>query len=121
MTRRPGLRALAFALAVLAVLAAFAWQHLSYTPNSGPGVFDNPASFRAYVDGLGIGSISREQAMARLVREGFRCDEFTDGSVGCYRRVKGSQCGENQFVDLVATPTGGQRAPVSTRFGQVCR
>lgn len=109
------------ALAVLAVLAAVSWQHLSYTPNAGPGIFDNPQSFRAYVDGLGLDSLPREQAMGRLMGEGFRCDEFADGSVGCYRRVKGSQCGENQFVDLAATRAGGQRGPVSTRFGQVCR
>lgn len=121
MRRRPGLRAFAFALAVLAALAAVSWQHLSYTPNAGRGIFDNPESFRAYVDGLGLGSLAKAQAMNRLTGEGFRCDEFADGSVGCYRRVKGSQCGENQFVDLAATRAGDQRVPVSTRFGQVCR
>jgi hypothetical protein len=108
----------ATAAAILAALALFAWHFLSYAPNTGRDIFDNEAAYQAYVAGLGLGSMAPAEARDRLMLEGFRCELFPDGSSSCHRRAMGSQCGEQQFVDLAAP---GSRVPVTTRFGLTCR
>ena len=102
-------------LAVIAVLGA----RLSYEPNTGTGIYDSPMAFDAYVAGLGLSGNSLEQAQARLTREGFRCEGFSDGTAICHRKVRGSNCAEQQFVDL--KPAGTASHGVSTRFGLTCR
>lgn len=117
--KRPAVRAAAIAVAILVVLAAFAWRHLSYAPNTGKNIYDSPAAFDAYVDRLGLAALPDADARNRLMVEGFRCELFPDGAASCYRKVQGSQCGELQSVDLAAPGSKDKR--VSTRFGLTCR
>ncbi|HEX7812909.1 MAG TPA: hypothetical protein VF460_13450, partial [Burkholderiales bacterium] len=98
--KRPAV--VAAAAAILATGAAGWWLDLSYSPNTGKNIHDNEASFQAYVVKLGLGSISLEDAKNRLMLAGFRCESFADGGVSCHRKVRGSKCGEQQFVDLKA-------------------
>ncbi|HWA13683.1 MAG TPA: hypothetical protein VHA15_11360 [Burkholderiales bacterium] len=109
---------LAVALAILGALALFAWRYLVDVPNTGRNIFGDEAAFRAYVSGLGLASMAPGAARDRLMLEGFRCELFADGTSSCHRRAQGSQCGEQQFVDLPAPGTG---AAVATRFGLSCR
>lgn len=102
-------------LAAIAILAA----RLSYEPNAGTGIYDSPIAFDAYVAGLGLPGMTPEQAQGRLVREGFRCEGFSDGTATCHRKVRGSNCAEQQFVDL--KPAGAASQGISTRFGLTCR
>lgn len=129
MTRRilppPGLsrnRRLAVAALVLALLLAGAagLSRLGYQPNTGPDVFDSKAEFDAFVAGLRLESLALDQAGETLVRRGFRCDLLDPGNLSCHRRVRGSNCGEQQFVDLLTGTAGGAPLRVSTRFGLTC-
>ncbi len=115
------LPALLAGVAILAAAAAGWWLNLSYSPNTGRNIHDNEAAFGAYVASLGLASASLEDAKTRLMLEGFRCELFADGSVSCHRKVRGSKCGEQQFVDLKVPAGGGTGHSTSTRFGLVCR
>lgn len=119
MKRRAAVAATVVAVALLALLAALAWRYLSHAPNTGKNIFDDPAAFTTYVDGLGLAALPAPDARNRLMLEGFRCELFADGGSSCYRRVQGSNCGELQFVDLAAPGADANR--VSTRFGLTCR
>ncbi len=118
-------------LAAIALLAgtAFALSRLGYRPNTGPDVFDSPAAFDRYVAELRLETLVLEQAGARLGEAGFRCELLAPGNLSCYRKVRGSNCGERQFVDLASgdsatsDPGEGPRAGalrISTRFGLTC-
>jgi hypothetical protein len=109
------------AAAILAAGFAGWWLNLSQSPNTGKNIYGSEASFQAYVAGLGLASGTLEDAKNRLMVEGFRCELFADGAVGCHRKVLGSNCGEQQFVDLKPAGTGGPGPSVSSRFGLVCR
>lgn len=121
MKNRKRLTVFAAAAAILAAGTAGWWLNLSYSPNTGKNIYDNEASFQAYVANLGLAAASLEDAKSRLMLEGFRCELFADGAVVCHRKVQGSKCGEQQFVDLKVPGTGGAAHAVSTRFGLVCR
>lgn len=108
-------------VAIAVAVAAGSWLHLSYVPNTGKNIYDNEAAYKAYVAGLGLGSVTIEAARNRLILEGFRCELFADASVSCERLAQGTNCGERQFVDLTVPGTGGSRHAVSSRFGLVCR
>lgn len=114
-------RAAAIAAAALAAILAAGWLHLSYTPNSGKDIYDNEAAFAAYVAGLGLASMSFEQARSRLAAEGFRCDMLSEDNASCSRRLRGSSCGELQSVDLKMHAADGALHSVTTRFGLTCR
>ena len=109
------------AAAGLAILAALALLSVRWSsePNTGPGIFDNASAFDAYVAGLGLTGASPPQVAARLAAEGFHCQAFADGTASCHRKVRGSRCAEQQFIDI---PAGNGTSPgVSTRFGLTCR
>lgn len=119
------------AAAAIALLAGIvlALSRLGYRPNTGPDVFDNPAAFDRYVAELGLGTLALEQAGARLGKAGFRCELLAPGNLSCYRKVRGSNCGERQFVDLASGDSGTRRPGetqtsgilrISTRFGLTC-
>ena len=119
------------ALAAIALLAgaAFALSRLGYRPNAGPDVFDSPAAFDRYVAELRLETLALEQAGVRLGKAGFRCELLAPGNLSCYRKVRGSNCGERQFVDLASGDAGtnrpGEPQPagtlrISTRFGLTC-
>lgn len=114
------LQALFAGTAILAAAAGGWWLNLSYSPNTGKNIYDNEAAFGAYVANLGLASASLQDAKTRLLLEGFRCELFADGSVSCHRKVLGSKCGEQQFVDLKVS-AGGSGHSTSVRFGLVCR
>lgn len=110
------------ALAVLVATAAAAWWlNLSFSPNTGKNIYNTEATFKSYVASLGLANMALDAAKNRLMVEGFRCELFADGNVSCNRKVQGSKCGEQQFVDLAVSSNGGLTHSVSTRFGLVCR
>ncbi len=109
--------ALAAALAVAAAL----WLHFSHAPNTGQDIYDNEPAFKAYVASLGLAALSFEEARSRLVNRGFRCESLAEGNVSCNRHVRGSNCGELQFVDLKKPGSNGLSHSVTTRFGLTCR
>jgi len=115
------LQALFAAAVIIAAVAAGWWLNLSYSPNTGKNIYDNEAAFQDYVAKLGLASVPLVEAKNRLMLEGFRCELFADGDVSCYRKVRGSKCGEQQFVDLKVGAGGGSGYSTSTRFGLVCR
>ena len=106
---------------VLAALVWFIRPHLAWQPNTGPGIFDSPVAFEAYVAGLRLDTSSLEGAADRLRGEGFQCDLLEPGNMGCYRRREGSSCGERQFVDLHAGAGNAGALSVKTRFGLACK
>lgn len=109
----------ATALIGLAVLYVAIGPRLATQPNTGPGIFDAPEAFAAYVDGLGLHALDVERAGERLRAEGFECHLLAPGNMSCERSIRGSNCAERQFVDLHGKGAG--RLQVATRFGLGCR
>ena len=109
------------ALVIAAALAATAlWLHFSYAPNTGKNIYDNEPAFKAHVASLGLAAMTFEEARNRLLAGGFRCESLAEGNVSCNRRVRGSNCGELQFVDLIKPGPDGSSHSVATRFGLTC-
>lgn len=119
MTRNRRFAATATTIAFL-LAGATGLSRLSYQPNTGPGVFDSKAEFDAFIAGLRLESLALDQAGKNLAGRGFRCELLEPGNLSCHRLVRGSNCGERQFVDLLKGTAGGASLRVSTRFGLTC-
>jgi hypothetical protein len=96
------------------------WLNSPSRPQPGRNLFDTRAQFRAYVSRLDLAAVATVTAIERLASQGFSCETFKDGNVACFREVRGSICGERQFVDLLVPGKDGATHTVSTRFGRVC-
>ena len=119
MTRKRRIVALTAAFALLLAVTILL-PRLAYRPNTGPGVFDSKEAFDTHIAGLRLETLELDQAGTRLAGDGFRCDLLAPGNLSCHRKVKGSNCGEQQFVDLFAGPGNASRLRVTTRFGLTC-
>ncbi len=126
LNREPGDRRqpLASFPGVLIAIGAFAiavlWLMPTSSPHVGGNLFDSREEFQAYVARLDLALVPTAAAIDRLTSRGFHCDTFKDGNVACYRQVKGSLCGERQFVDLLVPGKDGAAHAVATRFGLTC-
>jgi hypothetical protein len=107
-------------ITVGAIAIAMLWLVPASSPRVGGNLFDSPEEFQAYVARLDLASVPTAAAIDRLSAQGFQCETFKDGNVACYRRVKGSLCGERQFVDLLVPGKDGAAHAVATRFGLTC-
>ncbi len=116
-----GRQALAVAIVSIAAVTAIGFWFLSAAkPQFGRNLFDTRSEFQAYVSHLGLAAVPTMTALEKLQSLGFSCDTFTDGNVACFREVRGTICGERQFVDLFVPGKDGAAHTVSTRFGRVC-
>lgn len=118
MTPRRVFAVAATALIGLAAAYVAIGPRLATQAYAGPGIFDNPEAFSAYVDGLRLHALDVERAGERLRAEGFECHVLAPGNTSCERRIRGSNCAERQFVDL--NEQGAGRLQVATRFGLGC-
>ena len=118
--RRPWARFFTALAVVGAVAGAAVWLDSSARPQPGRNLFDSRAAFHDYVARLGLGVMPTAAAIENLASLGFSCETFKDGNVACFREVRGTLCGERQFVDLFVPGKDGAAHTVSTRFGRVC-
>lgn len=107
-------------IAIGAIAIAVLWLALPSRPHFGGNLFDSRKEFQAYVARLDLASVPTAAAIDRLTGQGFQCETFKDGNVACYRQVKGSLCGERQFVDLLVPGKDGAAHAVATRFVLTC-
>ena len=118
--RRPWVRFFS-ALALVGALAGVAvWLDSSPAPQPGRNLFDSRPAFEAYVSRLALGALPTAAAIEKLATLDFSCETFKDGNVACLREVRGTICGERQFVDLFVPGKDGAAHVVATRFGRVC-
>ena len=118
--RRPWARFF-LALALVSALAGTAvWLDSSPAPQPGRNLFDSRSAFEAYVSRLALGAMPTTAAIEKLASLGFACETFKDGNVACFREVRGTICGERQFVDLFVPGKDGAAHVVATRIGRVC-
>ena len=103
-----------------AIAGAAVWLDSSARPQPGRNLFDSRPAFQDYVERMGLGALSTAAAIDKLASLGFSCETFKDGNVACFREVRGTLCGERQFVDLFVPGKDGAAHTVSTRFGRVC-
>ena len=103
-----------------AVAGAAVWLDSPARPQPGRNLFDSRPAFHDYVARLGLDAISTAAAIEKLASLGFSCETFKDGNVACFREVRGTLCGERQFVDLFVPGKDGAAHTVATRFGRVC-
>ena len=109
------------AIVAISVLIAIGfWLSYSLDPQPGSNLFDTRSEFQAYVTRMGLASVPTLSAIETLTAQGFACETFRDGNVACFREVRGSLCGERQFVDLFVPGLHGAAHTVATRFGRVC-
>ena len=118
--RRPWARFFTALAVVGTVAGAAVWLDSSARPQPGRNLFDSRAAFHDYVARLGLGVMPTAAAIEKLASLGFSCETFKDGNVACFREVRGTLCGERQFVDLFVPGKDGAAHTVSTRFGRVC-
>ena len=118
--RRPWARFFTALAVVGAVAGAAVWLDSSARPQPGRNLFDSRAAFHDYVARLGLGAMPTAAAIEKLASLGFSCETFKDGNVACFREMRGTLCGERQFVDLFVPGKDGAVHTVSTRFGRVC-
>lgn len=103
-----------------AIAIAVIWLMPTSSPHVGGNLFGSREEFQAYVARQDLASVATAAAIDRLGAQGFHCDTFKDGNVACHRQVKGSLCGERQFVDLLVPGKDGAAHAVATRFGLTC-
>jgi hypothetical protein len=118
--RRSPVSFLGALIAIGAIAAAVLWLVPPSRPLARGNLFDSREEFQAYIERLDLASVPTGAAIDSLTSRGFHCETFKDGSVACYRQVKGSFCGERQFVDLLVPGKDGAAHAVATRFGLTC-
>lgn len=118
--RRPWARFFTALAVVGAVAGAAVWLDASPRPQPGRNLFDSRPAFHDYIARLALGALSTAAAIEKLASLGFSCETFKDGNVACFREVRGTLCGERQFVDLFVPGKDGAAHIVDTRFGRVC-
>ena len=118
--RRLWIKFLSLLALVGAVAGAAVWLDSSARPQPRRNLFDSRPAFHDYVVRLSLGALPTAAAVAKLASLGFSCETFNDGNVACFREVRGTLCGERQFVDLFVPGKDGAAHTVGTRFGRVC-
>ena len=118
--RRLWFRFLSLLALVAAITGVAVWLDSSGRPQPGRNLFDSRPAFHDYVERMGLVALSTAAAIEKLASRGFSCETFKDGIVACFREVRGTLCGERQFVDLFVPGKDGAAHTVSTRFGRVC-
>jgi hypothetical protein len=118
--RQPLVSFLGALIAVGAIAAAVLWLLPPSSSHVRGNLFDSREEFQAYIARLELASVPTAAAIDRLTSRGFHCETFNDANVSCYRQVKGSLCGERQFVDLLVPGKEGAAHAVATRFGLTC-
>jgi hypothetical protein len=117
-SRRPSLLGAIAAIGV--VVAIGLWLNAAPDPPPGRNLFDTRREFDVYVARMALDSVPTLSAIEKLTSQGYSCETFNDGNVACFREVRGTACGERQFVDLFVPGRHGAPHTVATRFGRVC-